>query len=213
MIPLFSHRVISKSALLAPPSIRGTFIAQNLFSLSWLAAPFLPFCVATKLSTEAAVIVFHLGQLEALQAFPDDTERGGKNRERDKEPRPRLGTENLWPIYHDASVCCSWSEVNLPLHNFAAPIQAQTCLHTGRQYRSPTYSCVLFSSRIARFGLWNATQSYSLRENDETPHVTWDTVHVLTTILTFRTMQSESTLSTWMHQSAKVKFMSWWLNK
>lgn len=64
-----------------------------------------------------------------------------ENRERDREPAQRLGTKDPWPIYHDASLCSSGSEVNLPLHNFITHIQAQMCAH--RRYRSAFYHMCL----------------------------------------------------------------------
>lgn len=131
-------------SLFSPPSSNDTFISQNLFPLSWLAAPFPSFCVGTKFSSEATVIVFHLGRLKALQASPGGTGGDGKNGEEDRKPRPRPGTKDPWPIYHDALLRSSGIEVNLPFHNFVTHIRAQICSDTRSHYRRPILlSCVL----------------------------------------------------------------------
>lgn len=72
------------------------------------------------------LIVFHLGRLEVLRASPGDTEGDGKTG-RGTEQRFRLGAEDPWPIYHDALLCGSGSEVNLPHPNCVTHTEAEMC--------------------------------------------------------------------------------------
>lgn len=85
----------------------------------------------------------HLGRLEALQASPGNTEGDGKTGRGTENQGRGPGTKDPWPIYHDASLCSSESEVNLPLHNFVTHIQAQMCTDTHSHYRSLFITCAL----------------------------------------------------------------------
>lgn len=95
--------------------------SQNLFTLSGLAALFLPFCVDTKFSFETNVIVFHLEQLKAPHASPGNTEGDGKtgrgtDRSQDREPRIR-GQSTMMP--HSAALGVkSISQFIISLHTF-----------------------------------------------------------------------------------------------
>lgn len=125
---LTSHHLIEHSSC-SPPSIHATSISQNLFLLSWLTAPFLPFCVG-KFSAEATVIVLQLGPFEALQASPGNTEgdgktgRGTENQHRGWEPRIR--GQSTMMLRSAVLGVKSISRFIISLHTFKL-----RCAHTG----------------------------------------------------------------------------------
>lgn len=120
----FSHVASSQRpfSLLSPPSSNDTFISQNLFPLSWLAAPFPSFCVGTKFSSEATVIVFHLGRLKALQASPGGTGGDGKTgRRTENQGRgqgPRIRGQSTMMLRSAVRGLKSISRFIISLHTF-----------------------------------------------------------------------------------------------
>lgn len=85
----------------APVSIHDTFIPQNLLSLSWLAAPFLPFCVGTKALLWGRLSLFSIWDnsrlLRRLQATPSERgRRRGRGRSRSKARNQGSVANLLW---------------------------------------------------------------------------------------------------------------------
>lgn len=75
-----SHHLTKRSPC-SPASIHDTLISERFRPPSRLAAPFLPFCVGSKFSSEATVIVFHLGRGSGLLGHLLNSKReAGKRR-------------------------------------------------------------------------------------------------------------------------------------
>lgn len=142
---LTSHHLKEHSPS-SPPSIHGTFIPQNLFSLSWLAAPFLLFRASAKFSSEVTVIVFHLGWRGGSSDISRQAGEGTENRGRGRGPRIR--NQSTMMLRSAGLGMESISRFIISLHTFR-------CARS--RHRSPTFLSRILkenSSFILYFMLW-----------------------------------------------------------